>query len=169
MASYYDSITPEQAALIARAPLFFIASADPQLGPGPHGIGPVNLSPKGGVPLHIISPNRVAYLDYKGSGNETARHIGAGSPVTLMVCCFEAEDAAIVRLYGRAQVVALEDSPLAPQLLAHQATELRLPLRQVIDVTVERTATSCGYGVPILEPVRERRVADRGRGYKEPR
>ena len=169
MASYYDAITPEQAALIARAPLFFIASADPELGPGPHGIGPVNLSPKGGVPLHIIAPNRVAYLDYKGSGNETARHIGAGSPVTLMVCCFEAEDAAIVRLYGRAQVVPLEHSPLAAQLLAKQATELRLPLRQVIDVAVERTATSCGYGVPILEPVRERRVADRGRAYKEPR
>lgn len=169
MASYYDAITPEQAALIARAPLFFVASADPQLGPGPHGIGPVNLSPRGGVPLHIISPNRVAFLDYKGSGNETARHIGAGSPLTLMICCFEAEDAAIVRLYGRAQVVALEESPLAAQLLAQQATELRLPLRQVIDVVVERTATSCGYGVPILEPVRERRVADRGRRYKEPR
>jgi hypothetical protein len=169
MASYYDAITPEQAALIARAPLFFIASADPQLGPGPHGIGPINLSPKGGVPLHMISPTRVAYLDYKGSGNESARHISAGSAVTLMVCCFEAEDAAIVRLYGRAQVVPLEESPLATQLLAQQATELRLPLRQVIDVAVERTATSCGYGVPILEPVRERRIVDRGRRYKEPR
>jgi hypothetical protein len=169
MASYYDAITPEQAALIARAPLFFIASADPQHAPGPHGIGPLNLSPKGGVPLHIISPTRVAYLDYKGSGNETARHVLAGSPVTLMVCCFEAEDAAIIRLYGRAHVVPLEESPLAAQLLAQQATELRLPLRQVIDVTIERTATSCGYGVPILEPVRERSVAERGRAYKDAR
>ncbi len=169
MASYFDAITPEQAALIGGAPLFFIASADPTLGPGPHGVGPVNLSPKGGVPLHIISPTRVAYLDYKGSGDETARQIRAGSPVTLMVCCFEAADAAIVRLYGRAQVVPLDESPLADLLLAHQASDLRLPLRQVIDVAVERTATSCGYGVPVLEPVRERRVADRGRGYKEPR
>jgi hypothetical protein len=169
MATYYESITPEQAELIARAPLFFIASADPEFGAGPHGIGPVNLSPKGGVPLHIISPTRVAYLDYKGSGNETARHVLAGSPVTLMICCFEAEDAAIVRLYGRAEVVDLERSPLAERLLAQQAEALKLPLRQVIDVTVERTATSCGYGVPILEPVRERSIAERGRRYKEAR
>jgi hypothetical protein len=27
--------------------------------------------------------------------------------------------------------------------------------------------TSCGYGVPVLARVRERRVADRGRRYKE--
>ncbi len=169
MATFYDAITPEQAALIARAPVFFIASADPTFAPGPHAAGPVNLSPKGGVPLHIIAPNRVAFLDYKGSGNETARHIVAGSPVTLMVCCFEAEDAAIVRLYGRAQVLALDESLLAAQLLAQPATELRLPLRQLIDITVERTATSCGYGVPVLAPVRERTVADRGRRYKERR
>lgn len=169
MASYYDAITPEQAELIARAPLFFIASADLTGAPGPHGIGPINLSPKGGVPLHIISPSRVAYLDYKGSGDETARHVGTGSPITVMVCSFEAEDAAIVRLYGRAQIVPLEESPLAEQLLAQPASELRLPMRQVVDITVERTATSCGYGVPILEPVRERTVADRGRRYKDPR
>jgi hypothetical protein len=169
MASYYDQITPEQAALIAEAPLFFVASADPALEPGPHGIGPINLSPKGGVPLHIISPTRVAYLDYKGSGDETAHHVRAGSPVTLMVCSFAAEDAAIVRLYGRAQIVSLEESPLAELLLARQATDLRLPLRQVIDITIQRTATSCGYGVPVLAPVRERTVDDRGRRYKEPR
>ncbi len=30
MARYYDTITPEQAELLARAPLFFVASADPQ-------------------------------------------------------------------------------------------------------------------------------------------
>jgi hypothetical protein len=169
VATFYDAITPEQAALIERAPVFFIASADPTFAPGPHDAGPVNLSPKGGVPLHILSPNRVAFLDYKGSGNETARHIAAGSPITLMVCSFEAEDAAIVRLYGRAQMLALDESPLSAQLLARAAAELRLPMRQIIDITIERTATSCGYGVPVMAPVRERRVADRGRRYKERR
>ncbi len=169
MASYYDSITPEQAALIAAAPLFFIATVDPSLAAGPNGIGPINLSPKGGTPLHVISPTRVAYLDYKGSGDETARHVGAGGPVTLMVCSFSAEDAAIVRLYGRARVVPVEESPLAERLLAHPATELRLPTRQIVDITVERTATSCGYGVPVMQYVRERTVADRGRRYKESR
>jgi len=169
MASYYDCITPEQAALIERAPLFFIATADPELGPGPHEVGPINLSPRGGVPLQIITPSRVAFLDYKGSGDETGRHARAGSPITVMVCSFEAEEAAIVRLYGRARVEPLEGSPLAERLLARPAEQLRLPLRQVVDISVERTATSCGYGVPIMELVRQRAVSDRGRRYKEAR
>jgi len=169
LATYYDQITPEQHALIASALLFFVASADPAMEPGPHGIGPVNLSPKGGAPLHVISATRVAYLDYKGSGNETARHVRAGSPITLMVCSFEAEEAAIVRLYGRAQIVPLEESPLADLVLTQQAVDIRLPLRQVVDVTVERTATSGGYGLPVLAPVRERTVEGRGRRYKESR
>src|SRR4051812_35764820 len=112
MATYYPSITDEQAALIHAAPLFFVASADPQLASGPNGVGPVNVSPKGGVPLHILGPNRVAFLDYRGSGNETARHCAAGGPITLMICAFDAEDAAIVRLFGTARVTPLESSPL---------------------------------------------------------
>src|SRR5512136_1816908 len=98
MATYHSSVTPEQAALIRSAPLFFVASADPSLAKGPGDIGPVNLSPKGGVRLQIISPKRVAYLDYPGSGNETARHAAAGGPITIMVCSFDEGDAAIVRL-----------------------------------------------------------------------
>ena len=78
--------------------MFFVASADPELRPGPEGEGPVNLSPKGGVPLHILSPNRVAFLDYTGSGNETARHSTAGGPITVMIASFEAENAGIIML-----------------------------------------------------------------------
>jgi hypothetical protein len=89
MASYYSSLTEEQTALIRNAPVFFVATADPHLAKGPHGIGPVNLSLKGGVRLHILSPNRVAFLDRVGSGNETARHSLAGGPITVMVCSFE--------------------------------------------------------------------------------
>src|SRR3954471_24859276 len=100
MATYYPSITNEQAELIRSADLFFVASADPRLATGPNEVGPVNVSPKGGVPLHILGPNRVAYLDYPGSGNETARHCAAGGPITVMVVSFEGGDAAIVRLFG---------------------------------------------------------------------
>jgi hypothetical protein len=39
--------------------------------------------------------------------------------------------------------------------------------RHVIDIAVESTATSCGYGVPVMTFVRERQVEDRGRRYKE--
>lgn len=167
MAKWYSSITDEQAALIRSAPMFFIASADPNLASGPNGAGPVNISPKGGVPLHILGPNQVAFLDYTGSGNETARHSVAGGPITIMVCAFEAENAAIVRLYGKARVTQLADSPIASLLLERPAQDLNLPLRQVIEVNIERTATSCGYGVPVMSFVRQRKVSDRGRSYKE--
>src|SRR3954462_456286 len=116
MATYHPSITAEPAELIRIAPFFFVASADLAMKPGPHNIGPVNVSAKGGVPLHILGPNRVAYLDYRGSGNETARHCTAGGPITVMILSFEEEDAAAVRLFGRARVTPVADSPLAELL-----------------------------------------------------
>jgi hypothetical protein len=166
MATYHPSITDEQAALIRNAPLFFVASADPRLA-NDGDVGPVNVSPKGGVPLHIIDSNRVAYLDYAGSGNETARHCASGGPITVMIASFEGEDAAIVRLFGTARVTPLAESPLAGLMRAHPAANLKTQ-RQVIDVTIEKTMTSCGYGVPVMQLARQRRVVDRGRRYKEP-
>lgn len=145
--------------------MFFVASADPRLANSDE-VGPVNVSPKGGVPLHILGPNRVAYLDYRGSGNETARHCAAGGPITVMVCSFEEGDAAIVRLFGRARVTSLGQSRLAERLLQSPAEELKSQ-RQVIEVEVERTMTSCGYGVPVMRFVRQRRTVDRGRRYKD--
>jgi hypothetical protein len=168
MATYHPSITDEQAALIRNASMFFVASADSGLACGPAGVGPVNVSPKGGVTLHIIDSNRVAYLDYRGSGNETARHCTAGGPITVMVCSFEDGNAAVVRLFGRASVTPLEASPLAPLLVQESTAELKGPARQVIEVQVDNTMTSCGYGVPVMKLVRQRRVADRGRRYKQP-
>jgi len=166
MATHYASITDEQAALIHNALLFFVASADPALAKIPGGNGPVNLSPKGGVRLHVINPNRVAYLDYPGSGNETARHAAAGGPITIMVCSFDEEDAAIIRLFGKATVTPFAESPLAELLAQDSTSELKAP-RQVIEIEIEQTMTSCGYGVPVMSFVRERRRADRGRKYKD--
>jgi hypothetical protein len=37
----------------------------------------------------------------------------------------------------------------------------------VIEVEIEKTMTSCGYGVPIMSFVRDRGTAERGRRYKE--
>jgi hypothetical protein len=167
MATYHASITEEQAELIRNAVLFFVATADPHLSSGPNGIGPVNLSPKGGVPLHILNPNRVAFLDYTGSGNETARHALAGGPITMMICSFEAEHAAIVRLYGKAHITPLADSPLTDILRESAPPEPKGPARQVIEIVVEKTITSCGYGVPVMRLVRNRRSSDRGRRYKD--
>jgi hypothetical protein len=167
MATYHTSITDEQAELIRNAPVFFVASADPALARGPHDVGPVNVSVKGGVPLHILGPDRVAYLDYRGSGNETARHCTAGGPVTVMISSFDGEDAATVRLFGRATVKPLNESPHASLMLKYPAQELKGAPRQVIEIAIDSTMTSCGYGVPVMQFVRDRRTADRGRRYKE--
>jgi hypothetical protein len=166
MATYHDRITDEQADLIRNSHVFFVASVAPDLSKGKEGQGPVNLSPKGGSPLHVIDANRVAYLDYTGSGNETARHSQAGGPITLMVMSMDGEDAAVVRLFGRARVTPVEESPLRELLLDATADDIELPVRQAIDVTVESTVTSCGYGVPVFEFVSQRVRAERGRRYK---
>jgi hypothetical protein len=165
MATNHDRITESQAELLQSAPMFFVASADPTLSVGPGGIGPVNVSPKGGVKLHVLSPQRVAYLDYRGSGNETARHAAASGPVTLMTCSFDASDAAIVRLYGRATIVPLEDHPHASRFVSEGTAE-RLTPRQVVEIEVDATMTSCGYGVPVMELVAQRRPEARGRRFK---
>ena len=167
MASYYSSITDEQAELIKNTPLFFVGTAAPTQADVSEGVGPINISPKGGAPLHIINPNQVAFLNYAGSGNETERHSASGSPITVMICSFEGEDAAIVRLYGKAIVTPIEESALAEQLLETGATEMKLTPRQVVEIDVEKTSTSCGYGVPVMEFVRDRRTVDHGRRYKK--
>jgi len=166
MAAYFASITDEQAELIRNTPLFFIATAAPTPADISDGVGPINISPKGGVPLHIINRNQVAFLNYAGSGNETERHSLSGSSITVMVCSFESEDAAIVRLYGKAKVTPISESELAEQLLATGATEMKLTPRQVVEIEVEKTSTSCGYGVPVMEFVRERRTLYHGKRYK---
>lgn len=167
MATAFDSITAEQRALIEAAPVFFIASAHPGLEAGPDGQGPVNLSPKGGVTLHVIDDRHVAYLDYGGSGNETARHALAQGPATVMVMSTN-EDAAIVRLYGRATTTPLSESPLRERVLVESepTTSIGLGHRQVVEVEVESTATSCGYGVPLLEFHAQRTKSEHGRRYK---
>ena len=160
-----DHITDEQADLIRNAKVFFVATADPSMGDGPSGEGPVNLSPKGAADLQVIDRHTVAYFDYRGSGNETARHTAAGGPITVMVTSFD-EDAAIVRLYGHAKSMPLEESILAEQAETLRGVDIPTAERQVIEISVDRTQTSCGYGVPVYEFKGERSRDQRGMRYK---
>lgn len=164
----HDHITQRQTELIRTSRIFFVASVDPVFSGGPAGEGPVNLSPKGATRLHVIDAHRVAYLDFHGSGNETARHAAGGGPVTVMIMSVDAEDAGIVRLYGHATATPTEASPLADRLLAGGAEHLESE-RQIIEIRVDRTQTSCGYGVPVFDYVGERTKAQRGGRYKEMR
>ena len=85
-----------------------------------------------------------------------------------MVMSMDGENAAIVRLFGHATVGAVEDSPLADLLLASPAPSIEIPVRQAVDISIEGTQTSCGYGVPVFEFVSQRVRAERGRRYKQP-
>lgn len=161
----YDHITDEQADLLSNAEMFFVASVAPDMSLGRVGEGPVNLSPKGGR-LRVVDDHTVAYLDYKGSGNETARHGGSGGPVTVMAMSVS-DDAAIVRCYGRASAEPIDTSVHASTLLEDTIADLNQ--RQVIVVDVTSTQTSCGYGVPRYEFVGRRSSDHRGMRYKATR
>ena len=80
--------------MIGAQPVFFVATAAPE--------GRVNLSPKGYDVFRILGPNRVAWLDLAGSGNETHAHLTADGRITVMFCNF-VQPAQILRLYGRAR------------------------------------------------------------------
>ncbi|HEY0876161.1 MAG TPA: hypothetical protein VGD94_21975, partial [Vicinamibacterales bacterium] len=66
MGQTVDGITPELKRFIEAQPVFFVASAPLAAS------GHVNLSPKGLDSFRVLTPNRVAYLDLTGSGNETS-------------------------------------------------------------------------------------------------
>lgn len=166
MATKYESITPKQAALIESAPVFFVATVDLASEKGPLGEGPINLSPKGDSRLTVLDEHIVAYIDFTGSGNQTARHITAGSPVTLMVCSFDEADAGIVRLFGHGTVHDAVSYAHRDRLTEGGAGEIALPERQVIEIAISHTITSCGYGVPVSSGFRPRTVRDRDRAFK---
>ena len=72
--------------------------------------GMVNTSPKGYGTFTIFDQQTVGYLDYPGSGNETARHIAENGRLTIMFCSFE-ERPLIVRLLGKGEVIDKSSRP----------------------------------------------------------
>jgi Pyridoxamine 5'-phosphate oxidase len=147
MGKTYPHIGEKLRAFIAAQHCFFVASA-------PSGAdGHVNCSPKGVDSFRILGPTEVAYLDFVGSGVETIAHVRQNGRVVIMFCAF-AGPPNIVRLHGRGQVVEPRDAGF-PALLAAFAP---MPgIRAIVRVDVSRIADSCGYGVPLLDYVGERK------------
>ncbi|MBI5284983.1 MAG: pyridoxamine 5'-phosphate oxidase family protein [Chloroflexi bacterium] len=163
MADWYDRIDGELQAFIERQHMFFIATA-----PGRPEGGYPNLSPKGRSLLRVLGPNLVGYTDYPGSGNETAKHTAENGRVTLMLCSFE-PTARILRIYGRARRVDLDD----PDLLRYRDAfrdDLHPYVRQAFFIDVEKVQTSCGYAVPRMDYIADRVTLDKSCERKlEPR
>ena len=164
MADWFDYIDDERKAFIEKQHMFFIATA-PDAADGEAGFP--NLSPKGRTLLRVLGPNLVGYLDYPGSGNETAKHVAQNGRVTMMLCSFDAT-AGIVRLYGRGRRVDLDD----PALAEHRAAfidDFHPYVRQAFFIDVERVQKSCGYAVPRMDYVADRVTLDKSceRTYEE--
>lgn len=140
MADFFDALTDKHIAMIEAQPVFFVATAAPD--------ARINLSPKGlADTLRVLGPNRIAYLDLAGSGNETHAHLLADGRITLMVCNFQ-QPALILRIYGKGKPVL----PADDEWKDLSASFTLLPgTRQIFDIAVGSVQTSCGWGVPLME------------------
>lgn len=149
MAEFFDSITDEHRAFIARQPVFFVATAAAG--------ARINLSPKGMDSFRVLDDHTIAYLDVGGSGNETNAHLLADGRITVMFCAFE-NPALIMRLYGRG-------TPVLPQDARWDELARRFELlpgtRQIFEIAVDQVQTSCGWGVPRMTLERERETLNK--------
>lgn len=96
MGAQFQTLSDKHIAFIRAQKIYFVASAADS--------GTVNLSPKGGDSLRVISPTQIAWLNLTGSGNETAAHVLKNNRMTLMFCAFEGAPL-ILRTYGHAEVL----------------------------------------------------------------
>jgi hypothetical protein len=126
---------------IARQRLFFVATAP--LSTEHH----VNCSPKGGDSFRVLGPLEVAYLDYTGSGAETAAHLRENGRIVILFCAFEGPPK-IVRLHGKGSVV----SPHHPRFTGLASRFPSDPgTRSIVHIAVGRVSSSCGFSVPLLD------------------
>lgn len=153
MGKVYEAIDDRLRDFILAQPVFFIATAPSG------GTGHVNVSPKGlRGSLAILSPHRVAYVDYGGSGAETAAHLRDNGRITVMFCAFDGPPK-VVRLHGRGRAVYRAD-PECDRLLEF-FPEPAPGLRSIVDVEVTRVSDSCGYAVPLMSYVGDRDLLPR--------
>lgn len=138
-------------AFIGSQHVFFVATAPLSAD------GLINLSPKGLDTFRVLSPTRVAYLDFTGSGVETIAHIRENGRLTIMFCAFDGPPN-ILRLQGRGHAVERDD-PAFDALVREGWGEGYAPspgVRAIIVLDVRRVADSCGYGVPLYAYTGER-------------
>lgn len=144
MAKQFPTIEPAHQKFIESQHMFFVGSSAPT--------GRVNISPKGMDSLRILSPNRLVWLNYSGSGNETAGHLLQSNRMTVMWCSFTTRPM-IMRAYGTAKTVHPRDAEWA-ELSEH--FNAGLGARQFFDMDVNMLQTSCGWAVPFMDFNRER-------------
>lgn len=148
MGKFSTAIQPHHQEFIEKQHLFFTATAP--LSEAGH----INLSPKGIDGFKVLSENRVGYMDFIGSGNETSAHVLENGRITFMFCAFDGPPN-ILRLYGKGRTVlpgTADWEVFSPHFKLYPST------RQIILADIDMVQTSCGYGVPLYEHVGERSI-----------
>ena len=144
MGTQYDALSDAHIKLIGKQHLFFCATAAPT--------GLVNVSPKGMDSLRVLSPNRILWRNFTGSGNETAGHLAQSNRMTLMWCSFTRQPI-ILRAYGTARTIHPHDADWA-EMADHFPPQPGM--RQIYDMSIDMVQKSCGYAVPFFEHVGDR-------------
>ena len=156
MADFFDTLSDKHVEMIAKQPVFFVATAAAD--------ARINLSPKGYDAFRVLSPAQVAYLDLGGSGNETHAHLAADGRITIMFCNFD-RPALILRIYGKGRPVLPQDDEW--ECLASHFTLLP-GTRQIFVIDIESVQTSCGWGVPFMEFSEERMTLQKAHKQSDP-
>jgi hypothetical protein len=148
MAKRYPLLNDELTEFIQNQKLFFVGTA-------PSKDGEINVSPKGYDTLRILNNQTLLYVDYYGSGNETANHLTENQRITFMWCSFE-ELPIILRIYGNGQVLAKNSSEFVEYMnQLFPELESRI-VRQIFCVSIDSIQTSCGWGVPFMKYIEDR-------------
>ncbi|ACA88292.1 pyridoxamine 5'-phosphate oxidase family protein [Shewanella woodyi] len=136
MGKQFAELSSKHIEFIEKQKIYFVATAAQT--------GCVNLSPKGGDSLRVISSSKIAWLNLTGSGNESASHVLQDPRMTIMFCAFEGSPL-ILRTYGQAEVLHVNDAEweqyakLFPESVA---------ARQIFVLDITLVQSSCGMSVP---------------------
>lgn len=150
MSNLLLGIDDKLAKWIAKQKVFFVSTAPLSAN------GHINCSPKGLDTIRVIDSTTVVYCDLNGSGVETIAHIQENKRILIMLCAFQGSPK-IVRLHGVGTVLLPEDKDFAS---LHQLFGNRTGVRSIIKISLTRVSSSCGYGVPKMEYVVDRKVLD---------
>ncbi|MEI7970746.1 MAG: pyridoxamine 5'-phosphate oxidase family protein [Betaproteobacteria bacterium] len=136
MGKQFEAMSDRHVEFITAQKMFFVgtATADSR----------VNVSPKGMDALRVLDPNRIAWRNVTGSGNETSANVQRHPRMTVMFCAFDGPPM-ILRRYGTAGVI----HPVEPEWRELFPKLVPLPgARQIRDLRVDLMQTCRGMAVP---------------------
>ena len=144
MGKQYEQLSARYINFIEQQKIFFVGTAA--------ATGKVNISPKGGDSLMVLSPSQVVWFNVTGSGNETSAHVQMSPRMTLMFCSYDGAPL-ILRVYGVAKVIHKTD-PLWDSYINLFASNISA--RQLYLLDIELVLSSCGTVVPLFDYVQDR-------------